>query len=772
VTPLRAALCLALIGAAPRTARAEERDEPEWHQEASPDVFYVSPTGEGGVTHIVFRIVGDVTGDPIPGATAAIHAQTEHPVTGLVAADRTEGADEEGWVRIRVDDLGWTPSWASPYWTYVEAPGHAGLAVTDGRVDGVLRLDRARTHVVEVRDAFDRPVAGAVVGARSARTCGHMPDQRVAVTDLHGRAVLGNLGVDGADEDSMGWECWVLAETISATYHDLAVSARRRPPQVLRHGPSEPIEGTVLEPDGTPAVGIHVGTLSGGHRGPWTKTGPGGHFRLVGADALVETIAARDGEHWSHRVEFTAPPHGVRRIVRLPPRGEEPEAEPFVRDVEVTLRDVASGDEVAPRDARLVAVRDGDGMTSRVGSSLRLPRGRWTLRAGGGVTPYAPARAEVEVPDGEGDRLSVALDLTRHPPFRFRIGGDPTEAVAWLVSANEERLLSEEEIASGTVHVPLDEPCAFRVHRKEGEDVAFVPVPAGPRAPDAPPLVLRAPKPLVVSAVLAKPDGTPVAGWLHADVDGILDARSLPDWDPETPPSARPEASLPAGPRVEALAVPEDRRLGPRLVGAIVTTETRAAGRLDLGTIRLDDVGDRRLTVVDSRGAVIAPAGVRIVRDGFVREWRAHWERPFDTFLAPLEDGDVVEIDLPEGEDEPAPVLARPIRRRLEGPGPWTIRAEYAKTSIVLEATDEDGRPLDALLVIDGAPYEGAWFDDDGVRHALVVSGLAPGPHRVAVSAENRLTHLYRVVLKEGERRVLAPRMRPLPARDETEPPR
>jgi hypothetical protein len=67
-------------------------------------------------------------------------------------------------------------------------------------------------------------------------------------------------------------------------------------------------------------------------------------------------------------------------------------------------------------------------------------------------------------------------------------------------------------------------------------------------------------------------------------------------------------------------------------------------------------------------------------------------------------------------------------------------------------------------LIVDGTPCWGGYADDD--RRSRVVTGLAPGPHRVAVSAANRLTHLYRVVLKEGERRVLAPVLRRRPSAD------
>jgi hypothetical protein len=97
------------------------------------DVFYVSPMdARGNPTHVVFRVVDDVSGEPLPGATATLRQEDDEPVTGIVAAIRTGVADAEGWIRMRADDLGWEPTWLGVVKAYVEAPGHAGLAYTKG----------------------------------------------------------------------------------------------------------------------------------------------------------------------------------------------------------------------------------------------------------------------------------------------------------------------------------------------------------------------------------------------------------------------------------------------------------------------------------------------------------------------------------------------------------------------------------------------------------------------------------------------------------------
>ncbi len=102
----------------------------------------------------------------------------------------------------------------------------------------------------------------------------------------------------------------------------------------------------------------------------------------------------------------------------------------------------------------------------------------------------------------------------------------------------------------------------------------------------------------------------------------------------------------------------------------------------------------------------------------------------------------------------------------LEGPGPWTLRGDEGTTSLVLDARDEQGNEiLDAILVIDGKPYRRrtVYGDESGERYLVPVRGVTPGPHRVAVAAENRRTRLYRIVLKEGEQRTITARLRPCP---------
>jgi hypothetical protein len=768
VRRLQTLLVVALAAAALASPASIRADEPEeWERDAPPDTFFVSPVdAEGHRTHVVLRIVDDVTGDPLPGATVALHGQTEYPITGLVGADRTGIADEDGWVRIRMDDMGFAgDDWRGVYWKYVEAPGHAGAAVRTGDVDGEIRLQGARDALVQVRDALDRPVGGATVGVRVSSTCGHMNDQRIAVSDFDGLAVVPGLCSDESPDWNCGWEAWTVSEGIRSEYHDVVVPLRRSRPQVLRHLPSRPIEGVVVDHEGKPLAGAHVG-VPWMHRGPWTETDSAGRFRLVGAPLGldVEVVEEYPGMYAAGAAptpKFTPPPNEVSRVFRMPPPGKPMAVEPLF-DTAIVARDAETRE--THEDAPLVAFRDGDGWTTREdGEITRLPAGSFTVLAGGGLSPYAEVRARVEVKDGPP--APVSLDLKRHPGVRVAWRDDPERVSIALVSADDERDV-EEEVLSGAVSVPPGVECAFRVSqgRLDEGHVEYVPVPVEGRGAEAPPIVIHATRAAVVKARLAGPDGEAVPGRLVAAVDRCLRGAYCPELGEEYPAHAEPSVSLLEGGDLEVLAVPEGKAFLPRIVAVHVPAGARGGAPIDLGTIRLVPRGDRRLTVLRANGDPATEARIRWVRDGVARWWHASDEsnaHVVDPDPVPLAEGDEVEATARWEEGD---FFERTIRMRLSGTGPWTLRGEPSRGSVAVDATDEEGKPLEASLVVDGRAYEGMSFTDDaGKRRLVEVTGLAPGPHRIAAFAKGRVTRLYRVVLKEGERRVLRPTLRPVP---------
>jgi len=99
-----------------------------------------------------------------------------------------------------------------------------------------------------------------------------------------------------------------------------------------------------------------------------------------------------------------------------------------------------------------------------------------------------------------------------------------------------------------------------------------------------------------------------------------------------------------------------------------------------------------------------------------------------------------------------APVLL-PLRARIEGPGPWTLR--WPATEVVVRARDEQGVPLH-----DFAVSLGGWDSIDAEDGAVRILGAGPGPLRVWVAAPGRAVRDLRLVLVAGEKRDVVGRLR------------
>jgi hypothetical protein len=768
---IAASLCMALTG----STSAGADDPEEWDREAGPDVFFVTPTNVDGVpTHLVLRVVDDLTDEPIAGASVSLREEMDNPTTGFVPAVRTGIADEDGWVRVRADDLGWLPSWESVEWAYVEAPGHAGAAVAPGAwVEREVRLGRAYDVPVQVRDALDRPVSGAVVGVRVSSSCGHMPDQRVAKTGTDGIAVLPSLGLDGSSRNSCGWECWVAHPSLEGDYHQIDVSPRSKPPRILCEDPSQPIEGTILDVEGKPVVAADVGTVAL-HRGPWTRTDSEGHFRLEGARELCEVLVETpEGPSGKETPRFTAPPAGFRRTFRLPAEGAKPPV-PAERRVHLVVRDGGTQEEIEGY-LPLVAVRESDGLTEdgAVHGIVSLAPGSWTILAGGGSSTWALGRARLDVPEDEdGPQARAEIVLLPLPRVRVEYSGGPEKSVVQVVTATSVRSVAEKELSTGLVAVPEKDACAFRVMywgSEEEPKFLHTPIPPPPRGPGTAPIRIRAPANVVLHARLVGPDGRPVPGWLSGDLSRLVDFHSYSEWDPEVSATNTPQVALLGEGKVEVLAIPEGRALAPRIVQVTLPPDSIEGGEIDLGIVRLEQRGDPRLTVVLADGKPTADARIRIEHAGVVRDWPRTESEVCDPLILPLQAGDLVIVDAPW---EPHKAYARPVRRRLEGKGPWEIRNDLPDTSILVDPRDESGKSISALLVVDGRPHDAIKESDDtGKEFPFELAGLEPGPHRVALAAENRITHEWRVVLKRGEHRTIPGVLRTRP-KDRAQTPR
>jgi hypothetical protein len=101
---------------------------------------------------------------------------------------------------------------------------------------------------------------------------------------------------------------------------------------------------------------------------------------------------------------------------------------------------------------------------------------------------------------------------------------------------------------------------------------------------------------------------------------------------------------------------------------------------------------------------------------------------------APRE-GDWVVVSDPEGRRVP-------IRTGLAGPGPWTLR--WPEGSLAVEVRGADGRAIEGPAVfLDGETRERSW------------RGVAPGPHRLIVTAPGRKAYVLDLVWGERDARTI-----------------
>ena len=351
---------------------------------------------------------------------------------------------------------------------------------------------------------------------------------------------------------------------------------------------------------------------------------------------------------------------------------------------------------------------------------------------------------QVRLEIGNAAPPRTVLRVHRHPMLRVALGYLPEHASVLLASATSMHDVTG-YARRGAIPVPPDRECVIRLvdSYPEGPLHTFVARIPAARGPQAPPLLLRWPAPVQVHARFRDPEGRPVRAWLLDYVQAPDEGGILDSWAPYEPPS--PAAVLPtyAEGELRILAVPEGRALAARWTTVRIPAGASDGAIVDAGEIAFGPRGDSRLTVTLPGGVPLAKADLRVVRAEGGGAAAADAKGVFDPDLVPLAAGDVVELVPSESR--------APVRLTLAGPGPWTLAVPA--TSIEAAVADDDGNEIrsDFAVVVDGRVY------------GRQVTGLVPGPHRVAVAAEGRITRLYRVVLKEGEKRRIEARLRPAP---------
>lgn len=728
---------LALSAAAPRSGRAgEPLVEGLLPGETAVQVEGIFPgaepldaEGNEEPAVLAFRIEDRETGEPLPEGRVAVYLEAERTCEPVWPPIASTAADADGWVRVDLERLR-AHREKGGYWLAIEAPGYASRFVMNQPEDEVVALGKGLAIPIEVRDESDRPVASCRVGL--VLGCGHTPDARSVLTDANGRATLEAVAPDEGD-------LWPVASGFESQYAFLREVLPGDPAVLVRLRRSEDAKGVVLDDAGAPLENVLVGAPHC-HRGPWTRTGPDGRFRLVGAEALGSelSLALPDGREAS----ASRAPGGVDRVIRLPKAApdesfvdvDDEEAFPVPVDVTVEGGGEADDDGVA---VGLVAVRAGDGLTVRETieddepAEIRLPKGKYAVTVEGGDMKAGRRSLDVEV-KGAGTP-AIAASLPAFQAIPIRAAAPPDDLVLTLVAPGGAELdVTDAVLAGERVAIPAPGPVAIRM--EAGDRTLLVPLPE-----DARRLVdLPAIPSCRVTARLVGPDGKP----FRARV-GV--AREP---DPELAASAEETDRADVVTRLVGRAffvASEDAAASggaPARVAIPIRVPAEAGATIDLGIVRLGGTAPL-LRVLNADGTPAARAEAAIDRPGVSDRATLDARGAWTGSVVPVA-GDRVVVTDPAG-------TRLPIRATLTGAAPYTLA--WPDAAIRVDVTDESGKPLDAAsVIVRGRPL-------DAAGGSVRIGGLSPGDRTIIVAARGRKAVRLGLAIEPGARRELVVRL-------------
>lgn len=731
--------------AGPSTPACASEDEGE-------DVAEPLPWHIDADTVFLRRVVDAATGRPVAGASVRLYAEDPLPIPGFGSPLATVASGADGWVRVRTADLdaALLGRYGKPVWAYAEAPGlgpngEYGITAEDDDWE----LGPSTTRHVRIQDRIGRPVVDARVGWFLG--CGHMPDLRSARTGPDGVAHLVGVSTQGAAE------MWVDAPGFASSYVTAGWFPWERP-RIHTLEWSGVVEGTILHHDGTPASHVPIGG-HGFHRGPWTVTDANGHFRFVGSDhafpgnSVYGELGAAEGDGAAERpsprqVKIPVPPPGHRAIVRLPAPGAE--AGPPSTTRLVVEPDLAWPTAKNRPSIRVIAVRTDDGWTetTEVGEQgvalLPVAAGEYVVYAEarhvGSDLVCSRARATVVVKADTGAWVPLPMPLPAFLPLVVGPGPHDGLMVEVLAEGEAADVRLEDAGEEVEVYVPTDRPLWIRARR--GDRSSVLPVDVTRRVPDErmPPVVVPTFPAVGVCATFVDEAGAPVTGWLIEGDGSDPGARSSGAASPT------PRVSVPSGEKIALVAWPDDpARFQPTMLE--VVSSPFGGPAIDLGRVRIPARAPS-VRIEDVQGKALE-AEVLVTRGERAEKRGTQEGRVEDPWMAPGLLGPGAWVRTRTRGD----TGALPFTRRLEGVGPWTIRAP--RGSLVIEARDESGGALsDCTVHLDGRRYP----TSGAIVH---LTRLDAGPHEAIVEAKGRTPRRLRFTLEDGEHRTWTARLRP-----------
>lgn len=732
-------------------------------QQQGQDLVYPSdaPVKVGEQIWQACRVVDAVTGQPIAGAELTLIEARRTPLPREFWSRRAATSDQEGWIRVRSDDIK-----GGFHMLLLRAKGYGASAVSGAVPSLVWALSPAQDVPVSLRDWQERPVADTRIGL--CLGSGNTPDVGHATTDANGNAVL-----VGIDPNNPVADVYPSSPGLSLTDYGRIDWVPGDHPTVVTVAQGHRVEGVLLDKDGKPFAGAFVGAPQV-VRGPWAKTGADGKFVLEGAvqdpDLLVligrqlvkfdrpdgeqpftltlpelppeakieespdDTEEGDEGEPEEASAEATPP-----RRRRLPPliveRPEAPEGPQI--DVELQVVDQQG----APVDELLVILRGPmprffhateDVREGKV-AMQRLP-GKYEVTT---ESPrFEPVLGSIEVV--EGGKAVAKLVATARPLLQVRAENRESLGTIGLRTAAGTQDITDQfgEDGLASVPVPTAEPFCFVVGNEIGVHVVRT---TFAEAKAQPPFSLRGLARTAVRGTVVGPDGKPVPAdvallsryeTLRTDAGFDLGQLELKPAEAGAFELATPHEGL-----AFVVAVPRDEKLRPAILPVTLPRRGPAASA-DLGKLALATAP--QFVVQHADGTPCVDAMAQLVRVGW------HDVRKIGPMFAldgkgrlvapPLRAGDAVvvpaadwDIDREAAEGEVL-VVDLPFRTVLQGNGPWNVKLPSGRVAVTLK--DKAGEPVDGRIFVADRSI--------AVPGRLELRQVPPGKHKVVVVSRDR----------------------------------
>jgi len=660
---------------------------------------------DGKETMWCVRIVDALDRRPIAGALVQVPWHPNEPVVEAEVHHQCIGvADEDGWARLPLDAV-------RGYREYVFADASGYVADEHCYPDQLeCALQRGVDVPVEVLDYTGRPVPGARI--ELVLGCGHVPSQRSVIADEHGRATLPDID-PSRHEDFFVWApgCQYGAYQLHRTWRPGS------PPVPIDVAPGITVEGRVVDAAGNPVAGVALGGRTSQR---WTRTGPGGRFRLVGLAAWHDIVVHAPRQLGIDDSTRTAPPAGVAWTIVLgaPTDG-----------CRLGVHAVGAGGEPAV-GVRIVAVRDADGATytgisEEPGTvTLNVPPGHYRVMADGELGAWGKSAGGIDMV--KGTPASMTLTVPRNPTVHVDASQVRDLAVG-IATADCFLRLDPAEIDGKDLPVPTDRRATFRISTQEADAVRFVDVPAPGSK-----VVLQGPPEARLRAHFVGPDGKPTSAKLSVGAEYFGGDEAATELSVTT--------------RLLGLvtwyARPDDDSLGPARGDATLS----AGGEVDVGPIRFAKArkGDLHVELPSAMTAEERPPRVAM-----------------ETFSgAPLDEHDSIWIDLTDPTHSEWVAMKAdgwvPFRFRLAGEPPWNVKWPTASLHVALRSV-ADKRIGDAVAILDGTPVKDAWKDGK----EILLRGLTAGAHTLVLAERHHLAKVFDLVITDGEDRTLAVELTP-----------